>query len=178
MARVADDAGVSRRAVYLHVSSRAELVTALFRHVNEQEGLGESVAAVWAAPDAVSALEEWARHLARYQPRVAPILRANDQVRRSDPDAQRLWDLVMRDWAGGCRRVARRLADEGRLAAPWTARSAGDMLWALMSYDVVDRLVAERAWTVSRLGDHLAVLMVRTFVAPEGSGHQPSGTGL
>lgn len=52
------------------------------------------------------------------------------------------------------------------------------MLWALMSYDVVDRLVAERAWTVSRLGDHLAVLMVRTFVAPEGSGHQPSGTGL
>jgi AcrR family transcriptional regulator len=38
MAAVADRAGVSRRAVYLHYASRAELVTALFDYVSEQEG--------------------------------------------------------------------------------------------------------------------------------------------
>lgn len=164
MAAVAADAGVTRRALYLHFASRAELVTALFEHVNDEEDLQHSVQSVWSAPDSVTALDEWAHHLARFQPRVAAVLRANDAVRRSDEDAERLWQLVMRDWLAGCRRLARWLEREGVLAPPWTAASAGEMLWALMSYDVVDRLVLDRGWSQRRLGEHLGTLLRRTFV--------------
>src|SRR6266536_1845633 len=43
MAAVAERAGVSRRAVYLHFASRAELLTELFGHVSEREGLAASL---------------------------------------------------------------------------------------------------------------------------------------
>lgn len=169
MSRVADVAGVSRQAVYLHAGSRAELVSLLFRHVNEQEGLAASVEAVWSTPDGAACLEQWARHVARFQPRVSAILRANDEVRRTDPDADALWRLVMRDWMAACRRLSGRLADEGLLAPPWDRNTAAEMLWALMSYDVVDRLTREKRWSQRRLGDHLAALMTRTFLVDEAS---------
>lgn len=164
MGRVAERAGVSRRALYLHVASRTELVTALFAHVNEETGLEESVRRVWEAPDAAAALDEWAGHVARVHPQVAASLRAVDQVRRTDPDAERLWQLTMRDWYAGCLRLARWLDREGRLAEPWTTRTVADMLWTLMSYDVVERLVVERRWSTARLAEHLAALMRRTFL--------------
>lgn len=168
MSRVAEAAGVSRQAVYLHAASRTDLVTQLFRHVNEHEDLERSVRSVWAAPDAATGLEEWAHHLARFQPRVAAILRANDQVRRTDPDADALWRLVMRDWMRGCHRLAAWLDDDGVLAEPWDRTSAAEMLWALMSYDVADRLTTDRRWSRRRLGDHLAVLLARTFLRAGG----------
>src|SRR5690625_5109916 len=76
MAAVAERAGVSRRAVYLHVRSRAELATALFEYINDSEDLATSLRPVVHAPDAATALTEWARHLARYHPPLIPIGRA------------------------------------------------------------------------------------------------------
>src|SRR5215467_16133458 len=69
MAAVAERAGVSRRAVYLHFSTRAELVTALFGRLGETEGIGASLQRVWDSPDAAAALAEWGRHLARTHPK-------------------------------------------------------------------------------------------------------------
>src|ERR671938_750184 len=66
MAAVAERAGVTRRAVYLHFGSRSELVGALFDYVAETEGLQRSLQRVWDAPDAAAALDEWAEHVARY----------------------------------------------------------------------------------------------------------------
>lgn len=165
MGAVAERAGVSRRAVYLHFTSRAELVTALFGYVNEAEDLAASVRPVEEAPDAVTALAEWARHLARYHPPLIPIGRALQRSRHHDPDAAAHWDLVMRDWRGWCRRLATGLDREKRLAAPWTVDSATDMLWALMSFDVLEGLLVERRWSRRRLADHLAALFRATFVA-------------
>jgi AcrR family transcriptional regulator len=54
MAAVAERAGVSRRAVYLHFASRTELLTALFGYVSDQEGLAASLEQVWQAPDAAT----------------------------------------------------------------------------------------------------------------------------
>src|SRR5919204_5147604 len=61
MAAVAERAGVTRRAVYLHFTSRSDLVGALFEYVAETEGLAAAVQPVRAAPDAVAALDAWAQ---------------------------------------------------------------------------------------------------------------------
>jgi AcrR family transcriptional regulator len=97
MAAVAERAGVSRRAVYLHFTSRAELLTELFAHVSEQEGLAASLQPVWAAPDA-----------------------------------------------------------------------AADMLWALMSFDLLEELLVDRGWSVRRYRTHLAALFRSTFLCNVG----------
>src|SRR6266540_2988399 len=119
MAAVAERAGVSRRAVYLHFASRAELLAELFGHVSEQEGLAASLQPVWDAPDATTALDQWARHLARFHPRILAVARAIQRVRRVDPDAAAHWELVMADQQACCHRLAAWLAREHRLAPPW-----------------------------------------------------------
>jgi AcrR family transcriptional regulator len=166
MASVAEQAGVTRRSVYLHFATRTELMTALYEYVNETPELAASVKAVWQAPDAAAALDEWAHHLARCHIQLIPFGRAFQRVRGDDPDAEHYWDLVMRQWRGSCRRLAEWLAAEARLAAPWTVPTATDMLWALMSFDVMEALVVDRRWSHKRFARRLSALLQSTFVTP------------
>ncbi len=165
MASVAEHAGVTRRAVYLHFSTRAELVTALYEYVNETAELSASLKAVWLAPDAATALDAWAHHLARWHTELIPVGRAFQRVRGTDADAAYSWDVVMRQWRKSCRRLAEWLAADARLASPWTVETAADMLWALMSFDVLEALVVDRRWSRKRLARRLSVLLRSTFVA-------------
>ena len=165
MTAVAERAGVTRRAVYMHFTSRAELVAALFDHVASAEGLQESLRGVWEAPDAASALDEWAAHLARYHPRLLAVDRAVQRVWRQDPDAAAHRRRVVAEKLANCRRLAQRLHDEGRLAGGWTTESAADMLFALISSDMIEALIVDRGWSRERLAEHLALLLRSTFVA-------------
>jgi AcrR family transcriptional regulator len=173
MTAVAERAGVTRRTVYLHFPSRAELVAGLFDHVAESEGLEKSVQAVWDAPDAGAALEEWARHVARYHPRLLSVDRAVERVRHVDEDAARHRARVVRAKHANCQRLARRLRDEGQLADPWTSQSAADMIFALTSSDLVEGLIVDRRWSRQKLASHLGTLLRATFLTP--SAAQESG---
>ncbi len=165
MAAVAERAGVTRRSVYLHFASRAELVTALFEYVNQIEGLADSQALVWAAPDASAALSEWAAHIARFVPRIMAVARAVEQVHRDDPDAGTQRARAMRSRQGACRRLMSWLADEGRLAPGWTVDEAADMLMALTSLDIVETLLTDRRWSRRRFIEHFRTLLHATFAA-------------
>jgi hypothetical protein len=57
------------------------------------------------------------------------------------------------------------LSDEDRLAPQWTIDTAADMMWALMSVDLLDRLVNQRRWPGRRVADHLNTLFHATFVS-------------
>ena len=138
--------------MYLHFTSRAELVAALFRHVADTEGLEASTERVWRAPNASAALDEWARHLARYHPRVLEVTRAVERVRHVDADAAEHRAQVVAAQLANCRRLAEWLRDEGRLAKGWTVETATDMLWALISTDMIEALLVDRRWSRERLG--------------------------
>jgi AcrR family transcriptional regulator len=165
MAAVAERAGVSRRAVYLHFSTRTELVTALYRSLGHTEDLAASLQAVWESENAVTALREWAHHIARSHPRILATLRAVERARHTDADAAELWATTLTNWHKGSRRLAQWLADEGRLAPSWTVDTAADMLSALMSLDLLDRLLIDRRWSRKRFADQFTVLLQSTFVA-------------
>jgi AcrR family transcriptional regulator len=166
MTSVAEAAGVTRRAAYLHFGSRGALVGALFDHLAAAEGLSDSLARVWSAPDAGAALDAWATHLADYHPRLLAVDRAVEQARHRDPDAAAHRRRVVAEKLRSCRRLARRLAQDGRLAAPWTVESATDMLFALVSSDLMEALMVDRRWSRARLATHLNVLFRGTFLRP------------
>jgi AcrR family transcriptional regulator len=168
MAAIAERAGVSRRSVYLHFTTRAELVTALFSRLDETEEIGASLQRVWDSPDAVTALAEWGRHIARIHPKILPVMLAAERARHIDPDAADLWRTGQHRWLLGARRLADWLAREEQLAEPWTPATAADMIWSLMSPDLLSRLVHERRWSPRRTGDHLAVLLTAAFAANQG----------
>jgi AcrR family transcriptional regulator len=165
MTAVAERVGVTRRSVYLHFPTRAALVGALFDFNAESEGLKESLRRVWDAPDAASALDAWAAHLAEYHPRLLAVDRAVERVRHHDADAVALRRRVVAQKLQNARRLARRLEQEGRLKAPWTTTTATDMLFALISSDVIEALTVDRRWSRGRLAEHLSQLFRATFVA-------------
>lgn len=165
MAAVAQRAGVSRRAVYLHFTSRSDLFTALYDYVNEVEDIEGRFAPIGDAPDAVTALEEFARLHAAFMPRVLAVSRAVERVAHTDPDAARHWETAMYWRQESNRALVRRLDDEGVLAPHWTVDGATDMLLALISNGVFETLLVDRGWTPERIGEHMARLLRASFVA-------------
>jgi AcrR family transcriptional regulator len=160
MAAVAERAGVSRRAAYLHFDNLADLLGALFDHIAITEGLQESVASVWEAPDARSALRRWADHLADYHPRLMNVDRAITAVQEHDPAAAAHRARVDAKQRESCARIVRWIDDEQRLADGWTVETATDMLFGLISTDLIERLLRTREWDQQQLADGLARLFL------------------
>jgi hypothetical protein len=122
------------------------------------------------APDAVTGVEEYAAHLVRIHPKILAINYVVLYGRHTDPDLRALYGLGLEAWLGCCRALMQRLADEGKLAEPWTVSTAADMLLALMRDEVVETLAVERAWPAERHTELLATLRRRTFVTESGPG--------
>ncbi len=163
MAAVAEHAGVSRRAVYLHFASRADLITELFGYVNEVEDLEGRFAPISEAPDAVSALEAFAYRHADFMARILQVSRAVEREAGNDPDAARHWEAALYWRLETNRALIRRLDEEGVLAPGWTVDTATDMLLALISNGVGETLLNERGWTPEQIGEHMARLLRSTF---------------
>lgn len=164
MVAVAEEAGVSRRAMYLHFASRGELFLALREAVDERLDLESSVRPMSEAADAASSLDAWARHVVAYHSRIASIMRAVDRIRHDDPDAEALWSQARGRWYEACEWLATRLADEGRLAPPWTVPTAADLLRALMSVELITELGTERGWGEERLTERLQIVARRALL--------------
>jgi AcrR family transcriptional regulator len=164
MAAVAERAGITRRALYLHVTSRAELFLAVHAHVDERLDLGASIRPVAEASDAVGALEEFAAHLARYHPKILSLDIALLAEARNDLDVAELVERGALMWRDECRNIAARLADEGRLAEPWSVDTAADLLWTFMFPETLQRLNTQRGWSPDTYRDLLAVVFRRTLV--------------
>jgi len=164
MTTLATRAGITRRGVYSHFESRAQVIAELFDHVAESEGLDASLARVWGATSAALALDEWARHLARYHPRVIAVDRAVSRVRHVDADAERHWKRVRKAKLANCRRLSEWLSREERLAPRWTVDTATDMLYALISSDLIEALLVDRSWSRAELAAGLSMLLRSTFV--------------
>jgi AcrR family transcriptional regulator len=164
MEAVARRAGVTRRGVYLHFASRAELVLALHDHGNDVLDLQSSLGPVYEAPDAATSLDAFAEHLARFHRKILTINRAVVHGRHTDPDFAASYDQGMEAWLGTCRWITRRLSAEDRLAEPWTAETAADMLLALMRDEFIETLAVDRDWPEDQHVSLLAALFRRAFV--------------
>jgi AcrR family transcriptional regulator len=164
MGEVAARAGVSRRALYLHFASRAELLLALHEHIDVELDLEASLRPIREAPDAAAGLDAFVAHLARYHPRILPIDLALLRAAETDRDVAEVIARGERQWLDGCRGVAQRLADEGRLADPWTVDTAADLLWTCMFPEALERLTVGRGWSTELFGELLGVMLRRTLL--------------
>jgi AcrR family transcriptional regulator len=167
MTAVADAAGISRRGLYLHFASRADLLTALVPHVDRVLDLEGSLRPIREAPDSLTALDEWVRHLTTYHARLRPVLEAVDRARATDPDAAAMWDHAMEGWRSGTHHLAAWLEREGHLAPGWTVPAAADALWALtVGFNRLwGALVEERGWSAEDARGFLRRLHRATLVA-------------
>ena len=164
MAAIAAEAGVSRQALYLHFTDRADLLVATVDHIDASGPLAEQSRRVEAAPDSVTALDRFVELHADYSPHIIEVARTIDAGRLTDSDLAAAWEDRQRGRRRACGRRVDALHEAGRLAPRWTTERATDFLWAQTSLRVWDDLVTTRGWSRDEFVDAIQTTLHATLV--------------
>jgi AcrR family transcriptional regulator len=136
MVQVAEKAGLSRQAIYLHFPGREALLAAL-------QARQPATPDIESAPSARAALGL----LVAAQASTDPGLAALDEP--EDAATSRL---------ARCHAVALRFQAEGALAPQLSPAAAADLLWSLTGPRLWDALVTGRGWSAERTRAHVTFL--------------------
>ena len=145
---VARKAGVSRQAIYLHFSSRADLIRALHLRVNVHD-VAPAMARVWARRTARAGLDAFVAASAEVIPRISGIADALAPS-RTDPDLEATGEEPKESRYADCLRMGEWLESDGVLANGVTARDAADVLCMMVSIPSYEILVVDRGWSPQR----------------------------
>jgi hypothetical protein len=97
---------------------------------------------------------------ARMNPKIWPLARMLDAVRRQDEAAERSWQDRLQSRLTGCRKIVGRLAREGTLRRGLTPAVAADLLWALTSLRTWEDLVLQRRWSPDQYEQRLCDVLL------------------
>jgi len=163
MADVAQSAGVSRQAVYLHFESRAKLMIALLRHISAQLNSERLFAPVRNAGTPGEGLKALVFAMARLNARIHEVALALDLARHGDRDARAAWQDRMAVRHRGIRRLVKALADRGELVPGWSVNRATHAIEVICLPRLYVDLVVERGFTAKDYKRWLS-MAVRAFV--------------
>jgi AcrR family transcriptional regulator len=160
---VAERAGVSRQALYLHFGDRQGLILALVQHMDETLELSEHLAHVYAAKDGRQLLERAMRLNTEFWAKVAPV--ASVLVGSQEDDAlHEAWRDRMAFRRGTFRRMAERLDELGELASSWDVGDTSDLLYAVTHFDTWRELTDELGWSDDHYVDAMSTLLGRALL--------------
>lgn len=168
MGQVAERAGVSRQALYLHFTDRTNLFLEVSRLADStarsparQRRVDEASTARAAFREAI-ALQAWLK------PRLKGVATALDVLRRSDAAADAAWKEREHARLERCEHVIRRLHDENELAREWDVATAARCMWAVTSQRVWDDLVVDQGWSTAQYRTHITALLEAALLRPPG----------
>jgi AcrR family transcriptional regulator len=164
MEDIAKAANVSRQAVYLHFGSRADLLVATVRHVDEVLGLEERLKKVNTAGSGAEILDALVEFWGNYIPEIHGLAKALLAVYETDEDAAAAWDDRMAVLHQGCLLTVECLQREGNLAAGWKPEEAAGFMWAMQAIAVWENLTITCGWTKEQYIRRMQEMMRRTFV--------------
>ncbi|MGA9276449.1 TetR/AcrR family transcriptional regulator [Ilumatobacter sp.] len=150
LADVAARASVSRQAIYLHFGDRTAVLVALVDHMDETLDLGESVAAVHAAPGGAALLEAAMYLNATFWTQVLPVAQVLEAAQHSDDALGAAWRDRMRFRQATFRAMIDTLHERDELAEDWAVDDAAGTLYAVAHFDTWRELVHELGWSDDR----------------------------
>lgn len=165
MGDIAQAAGISRQAVYLHFTSRAELLVAATRYLDEILDVDRRLAPSRAAKSGVERLALYIECWGHYIPDIYGVAKALLLAQDTDDAAAAAWRdrmLAMRD---GCRAAIDALHSDGTLAPQWTPKIATDMMWTMLLVPNWENLTGECGWSTQQYVRWMKLVAERTFVA-------------
>ncbi len=164
MSAIAKEAGLSRQAVYLHFPTRAELLIAVTRHVDQVKDVDARLAPSRAAKTGAARLAAFVDAWLDYVPEIYGVARAVMALRETDPAAEAAWSDRMEAMRAGCRAAIEALARDGALRAPYHVEEATDLLWMLLSVRNWELLTRDRGWEQRRVREAVKASALRLFV--------------
>lgn len=165
---IAEAAGVSRQAIYLHFGSRSGLMVATVQHIDETAGFAERTQPVRDEEDSLKALDLFVDFWAEYVPTVYGLAKQLLVLRETDEGAAAAWQDRMDGLRNGaCRYLVERLEGDGRLDSEWRLETAVDVLWTIISVQTWESLVVDRGWSKEQYAAKLKQMIRRALVAPQ-----------
>ncbi len=164
MGDIAQAAGISRQAVYLHFASRTELLVAATRYLDEILDVDHRLAPSRAAKSGVERLALYIECWGHYIPDIYGVAKALLLAQDTDEAAAAAWKdrmLAMRD---GCRAAIDALHSDGTLASGWTPKRATDTLWTMLLVPNWEHLTIECGWSTQEYVRWMKIVAERTFV--------------
>lgn len=177
MEAIAEQAGMSRQALYLHFAGPEDLFIAMVDRLGETHARDEGIGQVLAAEEADERLDRFVSFVSRYWREVGPIVVAFEHASRGNAQARPAWEDRMRGLRALSRSVLRRFDAEGRLGAGWSLETATDALWALAGPIHHGLLVGECGWTDERYQDYVRHSTQLVLLGGQNPSTRPSGNG-
>lgn len=164
MGDIAKSTGISRQAVYLHFTSRTELLIATSHYVDEVKGLDKRLKQIKAATTGIERLEESIEVWGNYIPEIYGLAKALQNIRQTDEAAAAAWNGNMKGLLEVCREIINALNSEGKLASEWVPNEAVEMFWTMISINNWEQLTHECGLSTREYIDRMKVVLKRTFV--------------
>ncbi len=164
MGDIAKETGISRQAVYLHFTSRAELLCATTKYRDDLLDLHRRLAPSRAAKCGVKRLALYIEFWGNYVPEIYSVSKALLLAQDTDEAAAAAWQdrmLAMRD---GCRAAIEALHADGKLRPEWTPKRATDVLWTMLLVPNWENLTGECGWSTQQYVRWMKTLAECTFV--------------
>jgi AcrR family transcriptional regulator len=168
IAKIAEDAGVSKETVYKTFGNKIALV----RAVRDKALAGEGPVHAERRSDRMQAsrndprkiIQGWGVLAMEVAPRVVPVLLLVREAAASDPE---LAGLQAEMDAGRLTRMAqnaRTLLKGGHLRKGITLDAATDVLWTYSSPELYELLVIRRGWSIERYGRFISEAMIAALL--------------
>lgn len=145
MSDIAKAAGISRQALYLHFPTRAELLVATVRYLDEVKDVDDRLVASRAATTGEQRLDLFIEAWCNYIPEIYGVGRALMAMMDTDAEARAAWDDRMHAVRHGCAAVITALNSDGRLTMA-QEKEATDLLWSLLSVPMWEHLTQTCGW--------------------------------
>ena len=164
MSDIAKAVGISRQALYLHFTTRAELLIATTRHIDYVKSVDERLEASRTAKSGIERLHTFIRAWGGYIPEIHGMSVALRTMRENDDAVADAWDDRMQAVRHGCRAVVLALIKDKKLKPDLSERNATDLLWTLLSIENWEKLVLDCSWSQLTFEDKMIELAEETLM--------------
>lgn len=171
MADVAKRAGISRQALYLHFPTRADLLIATVRCLDDLNEVDMGLAASRAATSGLERLDRFIEAWGSYIPKIHGTAKALIAMKDADEAAAAAWDDRMQAIRHGCDAIVKALKKDGTLSPDTTPKQATDILWMLLSIQNWEHLTQTCNWPQKRYISTMKHLSRQVIVAEDNCTH-------
>lgn len=165
MTDIAKRAQISRQALYLHFSTRAELLIATTYYLDDLKGVDERLAPSRTAQTGIERLDAFIEAWGNYIPEIYGVAKALLAMRDTDESAAKAWGERMQDMRQGCETAIGALNSDDMLSPGHSPIQATDILWTMLSVRNWEQLTIECGWPQEKYIETLKSLARRIFVA-------------
>ena len=163
---VAREAGVSRSTVYLLYGSRVGLFDALGRHLRDEAGFDQLIAA-FRLPDALDAMRESQRAAVRMYALMPELARGLFTLAAIDPDGVAAVSAIEDGRRPGMVDLVGRLDTQGYLREGQSRAEAAEILTVITSFQAFDELFTGSGLPADVVADRLIAMTERSICRPD-----------